>query len=124
MDISIKITSYIVLSYICNHSILFGKQFYRIDFVRLFSQFLANNQVLEKDIYFTATPLRWSTRKTLCFGKAHSAYVLIAVCASARDLNDTPRQAPRSGAANLSSQTNIFHHIQFQVFPKNANILL
>lgn len=33
------------------------KSFYWIDFVKLFSQFLGKNQVLEKVIYFTASPL-------------------------------------------------------------------
>jgi uncharacterized LabA/DUF88 family protein len=33
------------------------KQFYWIDFVKLFGQFLGDNQVLEKVVYFTATPL-------------------------------------------------------------------
>jgi hypothetical protein len=36
---------------------------------------------------------------------------------------DSPR-APRSGAANPSIQTNIVHHIRFQIVPKNENILL
>ena len=33
------------------------KSFYWIDFVKLFSQFLGKNQILEKVIYFTASPL-------------------------------------------------------------------
>ena len=33
------------------------KAFYWIDFVKLFSQFLGKDQVLEKVIYFTASPL-------------------------------------------------------------------
>jgi uncharacterized LabA/DUF88 family protein len=33
------------------------KQFYWIDFVRLFEQFLGSNEVLKKVVYFTASPL-------------------------------------------------------------------
>ena len=33
------------------------KRFYWIDFVKLFSQFLGDNQILSKVVYFTATPL-------------------------------------------------------------------
>jgi len=33
------------------------KKFYWIDFVKLFDQFLGKNQILQKVVYFTATPL-------------------------------------------------------------------
>lgn len=51
------------------------KQFYWIDFVKLFSQFLGNNQVLSKVVYFTATPL--SSQKSSRQGTLFNANKLI-----------------------------------------------
>jgi len=51
------------------------KQFYWIDFVKLFSQFLGNNQVLERVVYFTATPL--NTQKSSRQGALFNANKLL-----------------------------------------------
>jgi uncharacterized LabA/DUF88 family protein len=51
------------------------KQYYWIDFVKLFSQFLGKEQVLEKVVYFTATPL--SSQKSSRQGTLFNANKLI-----------------------------------------------
>jgi len=51
------------------------KRFYWIDFVKLFNQFLGNNQTLSKVVYFTATPL--SPQKSSRQGTLFNANKLI-----------------------------------------------